>query len=60
MLVMEPVWHDSGPIDRALKLIGVKRGLLGDRFSALGLGKFRSNDDLTEAAAPGRRDHGRE
>lgn len=75
MVMMEPEWSDSGPINRALeligvkplrrpqnrswfcspvnralKLIGIKRGLLGDRFSTLGLGQYRSNDDLIEAS----------
>ena len=48
--VMAPDWRESGPIDRALALIGVKRPLLGDRFQALGLNRYRSNDDLIEAA----------
>jgi hypothetical protein len=47
---MEPEWRGSGPIDRALRLIGVKRPLLGDRFQTLGLEAYRSNDDLIEAA----------
>ncbi len=51
-VVMKPEWSHSGPVDRALKLIGVKRGLVGDRFSAFGLGKYRSNDDLIDAASP--------
>lgn len=50
-VVMGPEWHDSGPISRALGLIGVKRCPVGDRFSALGLGAYRSNDDLIDAAA---------
>ncbi|WP_169976991.1 hypothetical protein [Tautonia rosea] len=49
-VIMEPEWRESGPINRALKMIGVKRHLLGDRFSALGLGAYRSNDDLIDAA----------
>ncbi len=49
-VIMEPEWGESGSINRALKMIGVKRNLLGDRFSALGLGAYRSNDDLTDAA----------
>ena len=48
-VVMKPEWSHSGPVNRALKLIGVKRGLVGDRFSALDLGKNRSNDDLIDA-----------
>jgi hypothetical protein len=49
-VIMEPEWGESGPINRALKMIGVNRGLFGDRFSALGLGAYRSNDDLSDAA----------
>lgn len=48
--MMEPKWRESGPINRALRLIGVKRPWLGDRFQALGLNAYRSNDDLIEAA----------
>jgi hypothetical protein len=48
--LMEPEWRGLGPINRALRLIGVKRLLLGDRFQALGLEAYRSNDDLIEAA----------
>ena len=55
-IVMEPQWSASGEINRALKLLGVRRRLLGDQFSALGLGKFRCNEDLiaalTEESAP--------
>jgi hypothetical protein len=50
-ILMEPEWAESGPINRALELIGVRRGLLGDRFSALGLHEYRSNDDLVALAA---------
>jgi hypothetical protein len=48
--VMVPGWRESGPIDRALRLIGVKCLLLRDRFQALGLEAYRSNDDLIQAA----------
>jgi hypothetical protein len=48
--VMEPEWRESGPINRALGLIGVKRRLHRDQFRALGLEGYRSNDDLLEAA----------
>lgn len=53
-VMMEPEWRDSGSINRALKRIGVKRRLLGDRFSALGLDEYRSNDDLIDAAVGAR------
>lgn len=49
-VIMKPEWGESGPINRALEIIGVNRGPLGDRFSALGLGAYRSNDDLIDAA----------
>jgi hypothetical protein len=49
-VAMEPEWRKSGVINRALKLIGVKRGLLGDRFAALGLPEYRSNDHLVDTA----------
>jgi hypothetical protein len=48
--VMEPEWGELGTINRALGLIGVKHRLLGDRFQALGLEEYRSNDDLIEVA----------
>jgi hypothetical protein len=49
-VLMAPESRESGPINRALALIGVKRPLIGDRFQAIGLGRYRSNDDLIEAA----------
>ena len=49
-VMMEPEWGESGPINRALVILGVNRALLGDRFSAFGLGVYRSNDDLIDAA----------
>lgn len=49
-VVIKPEWGESGPINRALAIIGVNRGPLGDRFSALGLDAYRSNDDLIDAA----------
>jgi hypothetical protein len=44
--VMPPTWHESGTINAALKLIGLSRGLLMDRFAAIGFARVRSNDDL--------------
>jgi hypothetical protein len=52
-VLMEPEWREAHSINRALALIGVKRHLLGDQFQALGLGRYRSNDDLIEAADRG-------
>jgi hypothetical protein len=49
-VLMAPESRESGPINRAVALIGVKRPLIGDRFQAIGLGRYRSNDDLIEAA----------
>lgn len=49
-VLMEPQWSECGPINLALKLLGVRRRILGDRFSALGLQRFRFNDDLIEEA----------
>jgi hypothetical protein len=46
--VMSPEWAESGTINGALKLIGVPRSLLADRFSAISLDKVRSNDDLLD------------
>ncbi|PHS13771.1 MAG: hypothetical protein COA78_06690 [Blastopirellula sp.] len=37
-----------GPINHALKLIGVKKPLLGDRFTSIGLAKYRWFDDHFE------------
>lgn len=49
--MMEPEWSEEiGPINRALKLIGVEQGLAYDHFSALGLTEYRGNDDLINAA----------
>ncbi len=56
-VVMELRWRNFGPVNQALKLIGVKRRLLGDRFSALGLYKYRLNEDLIDAAASDRHEH---
>lgn len=53
-VLFEPQWSQSGPVNRALKAIGVKRGLLRDEFSVLGLDKYRSTDDLIEAATSDR------
>lgn len=54
--LMEPGWARRGPIDRALKRIGGRRRLLGDRFLALGLANYRSNDTLRAAAGGPRGD----
>lgn len=51
--LMVPEWGEIGPIDRALELIGVPRSKVGDRFSAVGLDGFRSNDEIFAAAGEG-------
>jgi len=38
----------KGPINRALRLMGVRAGLLQDEFDVVGLGANRSNDDWLE------------
>ncbi|REK06080.1 MAG: hypothetical protein DWQ37_22830 [Planctomycetota bacterium] len=48
--ILAPCW-DERAINRALTRLGVRRPLLGDRFAAIGLHRFRSNEDLLEAAA---------
>jgi hypothetical protein len=44
--IMSPTWQKSGAIDKALKLIGLPRGILADRFAAAGFAQIRNNDDL--------------
>jgi hypothetical protein len=46
--IMPPTWHESGPINDALKLIGLKRGVCADEFAAAGLGLVRDNDRILE------------
>lgn len=48
---MKPAWAKAGVINTALKVLGVRRWLLGDRFTALGLPHFRCNDDFLDAAS---------
>ena len=49
--IMPPTWNKSGPINNALKLIGLKRGILGDRFAAAGFAQIRSDDDILDLIA---------
>jgi hypothetical protein len=44
-------WDDSGTINRALKLIGVPRPKIGDRFALIGFASIRDNEDLLERIA---------
>ena len=53
-ILMSPEWRSSGSINRALKQLGVKPRLVGDRFAALGLMEYRSKDALIEAALAAR------
>ena len=47
-VILAPEWRESGVINRALKQIGMRRRPFADRFMALGLDAYRSNDDLME------------
>jgi hypothetical protein len=56
---MCPTWA-SGAINKALGILGLRKPLLADRFWALGLPKYRSNDALLDAATTrGRGDGGK-
>lgn len=46
--IMPPTWSGSGAINKALELIGLPRGLFGDRFAAAGLDSVRNNEDLLD------------
>ena len=48
---MPPLWRESGVINLALKEIGVRRGILADRFANIGLDHIRGNDDLLDLIA---------
>jgi hypothetical protein len=48
-VLMEPVWADSGTINDALELIGVPVHPQHDRFVALRLCDYRSNDRILDA-----------
>jgi hypothetical protein len=47
-ITMPPTQSDGGPINRALRLLGVRAGLTQDEFDAVGLGRNRSNDQWLE------------
>lgn len=49
--IMPPEWNESGTINDALKLIGLKRGLVADRFTAAGFAQVRSDDDVLDLIA---------
>jgi hypothetical protein len=49
--IMPPTWDDSGIINAALRLLDVPRGLLTDRFAAVGFAQVRSNDDILDLIA---------
>jgi len=53
--VMPPEWSHSGPINAAFASIGIPSPERGDRFTAMGLEGFRSNDAIV-AARNSRRD----
>jgi len=47
-LRMPPTKAPSGPINSALRIMGVSPGLMHDEFEAVGLGRNRNNDDWLE------------
>lgn len=49
--IMPPTWGGIGTINNALRMLGVKRGLLCDEFATAGLDRFRDNDGLMELIA---------
>jgi len=49
--IMPPTWRKFGAINEALRLIGVKRPWIGDRFRAVGLSDVRSNGDILDLIA---------
>lgn len=44
--VMAPRWRDHGTINKALRLIGMRRRLFQDHFAAAGFDHVRDNDDI--------------
>jgi hypothetical protein len=49
-VVVEPKTADGGPINEALRALGIDKGTEHDEFDAIGLGQYRSMDDLTPDA----------
>jgi hypothetical protein len=49
--IMPPTWDKRGPVNHALKLIGMPRGLFTDRFTAAGFDRLRDNDDILDLIA---------
>ena len=52
-MLMEPTWRDSGAINAALKILGVKQDQ-GDEFSAIGLQNYRSLERWLPICGTGR------
>jgi hypothetical protein len=49
--ILEPQTAESGPVCKALRLLGVARKVSKtDEFDTAGLGRYRSNDDWIKAA----------
>jgi hypothetical protein len=46
--VMVPMSGASGPINEALRVLGVRRAVGMDEFDTVGLGRFRDFDDLID------------
>lgn len=45
---MPPTWRETGIINVALKMIGLKRSIFVDEFETAGFGLVRRNDDIIE------------
>ena len=46
VVVMPPAIAAKGPINAALRLLGVRRGVFADGFSRVGLHRYRQSDDF--------------
>jgi hypothetical protein len=49
--IMPPEWNESGTINAALRLIGLKRGILADQFTAAGFADVRDDEDILDLIA---------
>jgi len=49
--ILMPMFSESGMINKALRLIGIRRGLLADEFTVVGFAEVRNNDGLLSLIA---------